>query len=67
MAMLQNDAKLDCAPPGASQHRDMIWIPTGTFRMGSDKHYPEEAPVHRVAVNGFWMDRTLVTNRESRR
>jgi hypothetical protein len=20
--------------------RDMIWIPTGTFRMGSDRHYP---------------------------
>jgi formylglycine-generating enzyme required for sulfatase activity len=23
---------------------NMIWIPGGTFRMGSDKHYPEEAP-----------------------
>ncbi|MFZ2069629.1 MAG: formylglycine-generating enzyme family protein [Xanthobacteraceae bacterium] len=45
-------------------HPDMIWIPGGTFRMGSDKHYPEEAPVHRVAVGGFWIDRTPVTNRQ---
>ena len=35
--------------------------------MGSDKHYPEEAPPHRVAVHGFWIDRTPVTNREFRR
>ena len=45
----------------------MVWIPGGTFRMGSDRHYAEEAPAHRVAVDGFWMDRTTVTNREFRR
>ena len=46
---------------------DMIWVPGGTFRMGSDDHYPEEAPVHRVTVDGFWIDRTPVTNRDFRK
>jgi formylglycine-generating enzyme required for sulfatase activity len=42
----------------------MIWVPGGTFRMGSDRHYPEEAPVHRVSVDGSWIDRAPVTNRQ---
>ncbi len=41
---------------------DMVWIPGGTFLMGSDRHYPEERPAHRVSVDGFWMDRCAVTN-----
>ena len=47
-------------------HADMIRIPGGTFRMGSDQHYPEEAPVHRVTVDGFWIDPTPVTNAQFR-
>src|SRR5215510_7732913 len=46
---------------------NMVWIPGGTFLMGSDKHYPEEAPAHEVTVNGFWMDEHTVTNEEFRR
>jgi sulfatase modifying factor 1 len=40
----------------------MVWIPAGSFVMGSDHHYPEEAPAHRAEVAGFWIDRTPVTN-----
>jgi formylglycine-generating enzyme required for sulfatase activity len=46
---------------------DMVWIAGGAFRMGSDKHYPEEAPAHRVGVDGFWIDTTPVTNAQFRR
>ena len=51
----------------APSHPNMVFIPGGTFRMGSDRHYPEEAPVHRAAVDGFFIDRTPVTNREFRK
>ena len=37
---------------------DMVAIPGGTFLMGSDNHYPEEAPAHRVSVAPFRIDRT---------
>src|SRR5262245_60942947 len=53
--------------PGPPPHPDMVWIPGGTFRMGSDDHYPEETPVHRVTVEGFWMDRFPVTNQRFHR
>ena len=43
---------------------DMVLIPGGTFLMGSDHHYTEEAPAHRVTVDPFWIDVTPVTNRQ---
>ena len=45
-------------------HADMIRVPGGTFHMGSDHHYSEEAPSHLVTVDGFWIDTTSVTNRQ---
>jgi formylglycine-generating enzyme len=47
---------------GESLRPDMLWIPGGAFRMGSEDFYPEEAPVREANVDGFWMDRTEVTN-----
>ncbi|MGA7778039.1 MAG: formylglycine-generating enzyme family protein [Paraburkholderia sp.] len=49
------------SPPG------MAWIPGGPFLMGSNDHYPEEAPAHRASVKGFWIDRYTVTNADFQR
>ncbi len=46
---------------------EMQPVPGGTFRMGSDRHYPEESPAHLVAVDGFWMDARPVTNADFHR
>ena len=53
--------------PQADPRADMVFVPGGEFRMGSDGHYPEEAPAHRVSVDGFWIDRAPVTNRQFRK
>src|SRR3954453_2783589 len=45
----------------------MRWVPSGEFRMGSEHFYPEERPVRRVAVDGFWIDERPVTVAEFRR
>jgi sulfatase modifying factor 1 len=54
------------ATPADAPGTNMVHVPGGTFRMGSNNHYPEEAPAHRVRVDGFWMDATPVTNRQFR-
>ena len=47
-------------PPGPAPD-GMVWIPGGEFWMGADE-FPDAQPWHRVYVDGFWMDRTEVTN-----
>ena len=42
----------------------MVFVPGGTFAMGSADFYPEERPVHEVVVDGFWVDEHPVTNQE---
>jgi formylglycine-generating enzyme required for sulfatase activity len=45
----------------------MVRIPGGAFSMGSEDFYPEERPIHRVEVDGFWMDERPVTAAQFRR
>ena len=52
------------APPPSSPAINMVWIPSGECVIGSDAHYPEERPAHRVSVNGFWIDECPVTNEQ---
>jgi len=54
--------------PPADNPPGMIWIPGGEFAMGSEASDArgDEKPVHRVRVDGFWMDITEVTNAQFR-
>jgi formylglycine-generating enzyme required for sulfatase activity len=40
----------------------MVYVPAGEFTMGSDNGEPDEAPAHTVALDGFWIDQTEITN-----
>jgi formylglycine-generating enzyme len=51
----------------ASPTKDMVSLPGGTFAMGSNEMYPEEAPVREVTVGPFAIDRHPVTIRDFRR
>jgi formylglycine-generating enzyme required for sulfatase activity len=49
-------------PPGEAP-QGMVWVPGGTFWMGGNDASTDDAdPAHLVRVDGFWMDRTEVTN-----
>lgn len=50
------------APEPAERYEGMVWIPGGVAIMGSDTGPPDEMPLHPVAMDGFWMDITEVTN-----
>src|SRR5262245_31261319 len=62
------------APPPTPAPEGMVWIPGGEFSMGSDDPrgsmcggpdaMGDARPIHRVYVDGFWMDATEVTNEE---
>ena len=41
---------------------EMVYVPAGAFEMGSDDGADDEQPVHKVTLDGYWIDRTEVTN-----
>ena len=49
MALAQGDSRAPENPP----FENMVWVPGGTFLMGSDNHYPEEAPAHQATCRRF--------------
>jgi len=51
----------------AVRPKNMVELPGGTFRMGSERFYPEERPVRDATVGAFWIDRHPVTVAEFRR
>jgi formylglycine-generating enzyme required for sulfatase activity len=55
---------VSCSRPPLPAPDGMVWIEGGTFGMGSADGAPDERPVHRESVGGFWLDRTEVTNAE---
>ncbi len=52
--------------PAPTAPEGMIWIPAGEFTMGGADHFarPDEKPLHRVKLDGYWISRTPVTNAE---
>jgi formylglycine-generating enzyme required for sulfatase activity len=54
---------VNSAPAPGPAPEGMVWVPGGTFWMGCDTcDMPDAAPAHQVAVDGFWMDKTPITN-----
>src|SRR5690348_13109920 len=58
----QPSSRKDARLPRGSMTSDEAWVAGGSFVMGSNRHYPEEAPARQVAVDGFWIDRGPVSN-----
>ena len=66
----------DVPPPNASlldtwtrpaDEMVMVYVPGGTFQMGSTEGDDDEQPVHEVKLDGFWIDQTEVTNAQYER
>src|SRR5215469_15395506 len=49
--------------PAKAPESPEVWVPGGEFLMGDDE-FADARPVHKVSVDGFWMDQTEVTNEQ---
>ena len=57
--------KINDGKPPKSAPVGMMWIPGGQFWMGTtEDHMTDARPWHRVYVDGYWMDKTEVTNEQ---
>jgi formylglycine-generating enzyme required for sulfatase activity len=75
-ATVVSTGQIKHAPAGPAPE-GMVWIPGGEFEIGSDDRGEapcriggvtrDAQPIHRVYLDGFWMDRTEVTNEEFER
>lgn len=63
----QNCATYSGLPVENDKTAGMAFIPGGFFRMGSERHRPEERLTHNVRIDGFWIDRHEVTNAQFRK
>ncbi|MGV3753895.1 MAG: formylglycine-generating enzyme family protein [Verrucomicrobiota bacterium] len=59
-----NSPKAEVKPSDMSWTNGMVWIAGGKFHMGSEAGQTDEKPVRQISVDGFWMDKTEVTNDE---
>src|ERR1700727_853106 len=62
----QSHVSTRAATPETDPLAHMVFVASGAFRMGLARPYVEEAPVPRVGVDAFWIDRAPVTNRQFR-
>ena len=64
----QNREAVGKVAPKGDAPAKMLWIPGGTFKMGSDHPaFRDAKPVHDVTIDGFWLDEHEVTNAEFRK
>jgi len=67
---INDEAKLKpvvVTEPNVQRPRGMVWVPGGSFKMGSSGNQEDELPIHEVELDGFWMDATEVTVGEFKR
>jgi formylglycine-generating enzyme required for sulfatase activity len=67
-------SKPSAVQPEGPAPEGMVWVPGGEFTMGCEDPrrlphggpdaMPDARPIHRVSVDGFWMDRVEVTNKQ---
>lgn len=65
IAFIENEKEYTQSIPGTKEKVQMVYIPGGTFSMGSAKseegHFGDEGPQHQVEIAPFWMGKFEIT------